>query len=134
MIFTNILFIFLQFRSGDGLNGLDLGEGFDELDGISVNSDDANNEEDAKDGDYDDNGDGDGLASVINEPTAKKKRRPLSLADGPKKKAKLHPAVELLSTLSTAIEKAASQKAHAKALELATSNSRTEAEAKWKSR
>jgi hypothetical protein len=73
------------------------------------------------------------LALVVNEPTPKK-RRPLSLADAPQKKAKLHPAVELLSTLSTAVEKAASQKAQAKVLELAASNSRTEAEAKWKSR
>ncbi len=108
---------------------MDEGEGFDELDGILIDSDDNNNEEDAKDEVYDDNGDGDALASVVNEPTPKK-RRPLSLADAPKKKAKLHPAVELLSTLSTAVEKAASQKAQAKVLELAASNSRTEAEAK----
>jgi len=31
------------------VNGLDEGEGFDELDGILIDSDDNNNEEDAKD-------------------------------------------------------------------------------------
>jgi hypothetical protein len=45
-----------------------------------------------------------------------KNKRPLSL---PKKKpTKMHPAVELLRNLSTAVEKAASQKVEKLALEL----------------
>jgi len=50
------------------------------------------------------------------------------------KKTKLHPAVKLLSTLSTAVDKASSHKAGAKALELAALNVRAEAKVKIKSR
>ncbi len=58
-----------------------------------------------------------------------------------KKGPKVHPAVELLSSLSSAVEKAASQKAETrvlemevKAKELAASKARAEAEAMLKSR
>jgi hypothetical protein len=68
-----------------------------------------------------------------------KKKSPLSLTK--KKTTKMHPAVELLSNLSTAVEKAASQKAdkvalelEVKAKELAFSKSRAETDAMLKSR
>jgi hypothetical protein len=71
--------------------------------------------------------------------TNDKKKRPLSLTK--KKPTKMHPAVELLSNLSTAMEKAASQKAdklalelEVKAKELAVSKSRAETDAMLKSR
>jgi hypothetical protein len=48
------------------------------------------------------------------EATAKKRERPLSFTDVSPQKTKVHPAVELLNTLSTAIEKVAAQNAEAK--------------------
>ena len=70
----------------------------------------------------------------VNEAAGARKKRPLTLGKNTQKKTKQHPAVELLSSLSTAVEKASSQKAEAKALELAASNVRAEAEVKIKSR
>jgi hypothetical protein len=48
-----------------------------------------------------------------------KKKRPLSLAATSKKAAKVHPATELLNSLSSAVEKAASDKILVKKEELA---------------
>ena len=71
-----------------------------------------------------------------------KKKRPISLAEHKtKKKAKTHPALELMSSLSTAVEKAASERAQMKSRELQArskemeaANLRAEAEAKLKER
>jgi len=120
---------------------VDLVADMDEVSANSIGTD--NTEKERNDGDYVDGSAEDDItddASKEKEPKSNKKKRPLSLA-GNRKKTKVHSAVELLTNLSSAVEKAASQKADAKALEmevkvkeLAASNSRAEAEAKLKSR
>ncbi len=77
----------------------------DEDNVVSIGSD--NTEKDEKDGYYVDGADEDDVtddASKKREPKSNKKKRPLSLA-GNKKKVKVHPAVELLKNLSSAVEK-----------------------------
>jgi hypothetical protein len=123
------------------VDDVDLVADIDDDDAISIGTD--NTEKERNDGDYVDGSAEDDVtddASKEKEPKNNKKKRPLSLA-GNRKKTKVHPAVELLTNLSSAVEKAASQKADAKALEmevkvkeLAASNSTAEAEAKLKSR
>jgi len=68
------------------------------------------------------------------EEAPKKVKRPISLAEGARKKKKVHPAVELIGNLSAAVEKSASQKKEYKLQELAALNVRAEAESKIKSR
>jgi hypothetical protein len=91
-----------------------------------VSSDSDAKDDDANDEDYMDNAndvnEGDDEVSSVGaensyvKETKDKNKRPLSL---PKKKpTKMHPAVELLRNLSTAVEKAASQKVEKLALEL----------------
>ena len=67
-------------------------------------------------------GDGSGTDDVkdVNEAAGARKKRPLTLGKNTQNKTKQHPAVKLLSSLRTAVEKASSQKAEAKALELAS--------------
>ncbi len=71
-----------------------------------------------------------------------KKKRPVSLTENKtKKKAKPHPALELMISLSTAVEKAATERAQMKSRELQTrskemeaANLRAETEANLKER
>ena len=67
---------------------------------------------------------------------SKKKKRPLSLVDESpvKKKTKIHPAVEILGNLSSAVTEAAAKKAEAKTKELAERKEIATAEAKLKER
>ena len=81
-------------------------------------------------------GDGSGTDDVkdVNEAAGARKKRPLTLGKNTQNKTKQHPAVKLLSSLRTAVEKASSQKAEAKASELAALNVRAEAKVKIMSR
>jgi hypothetical protein len=114
-----------------------------------VSSDSAAKDDDANDEDYMDDAhdlnEGDDEVSSVGAENSyvkernNKKKSPLSLTK--KKTTKMHPAVELLSNLSTAVEKAAAQKAdkvalelEVKAKELAFSKSRAETDAMLKSR
>ncbi len=70
-----------------------------------------------------------------------KKKRPISLAEKEKKESKVYPALELMSSLSTAVEKAATERAQMKSRELQerskemeVANLRAEAEVKLKER
>jgi hypothetical protein len=65
-----------------------------------------------------------------------KKKRPLSLRESQsqKKAAKMHPAVQLLNSLSTAVEHAAAQKMLVKKKEIDERIKVAEAEANWKKR
>ena len=65
-----------------------------------------------------------------------KKKRPLLLRESQsqKKAAKMHPAVQLLNSLSTAVEHAASQKLLVKSKEIDERRKVAEAEANWKKR
>ena len=93
------------------------------------NNDDATDAADDEEASVEDEADDD-------EPAKKqqKKKRPLSLANTTQKTAKLHPATELLNSLSSAVEKAAIEKMQVKKEELAEKKKIAEEEVLLKKR
>jgi hypothetical protein len=69
-------------------------------------------------------------AEVSDAADDSKKKRPISLAENEnKKRTKTHPALELMTTLSSAVEKAVSERAQAKSKELQVRSKELEAAA-----
>ncbi len=134
----------------------DSAEGDEDESEAAIENDDAAEPDDANDPDYDllqdeDLGDitdefiSNEVIALDEEDTrqqqgakiqSKKKKRPLPLVDESpvKKKTKIHPAVEILGNLSSAVTEAAAKKAEVKTKELAERKEIATAEAKLKER
>jgi len=136
IVLTHICFPTFCFRVIGDIDALDA------LDDTVEDGDDPN-DEDYVEGD-ESNGEEENNENVEVSDTAEngKKKRPISLAEHKtKKKAKSHPVLELMSSPSTAVEKAATERAQIKSRELQArskemeaANLRAEAEAKLKER